>query len=47
MPYSKDGNLEVLIRQGSDGDYNGGSKALYESKDQGNTWEYVKEVIGD
>ena len=47
MPYSKDGNLEVLIGQGSDGDYNGGSKALYESKDQGNTWEYVKEVTGD
>ena len=47
MPYIKDGKSEILIGQGSDGDYNGGCKALYESKDEGNTWEYVKEVKGE
>ncbi|AQS03358.1 WD40/YVTN/BNR-like repeat-containing protein [Clostridium beijerinckii] len=44
MPYEQDGILNVLIGQGSDGDYNGGCKALYESKDEGVTWQYVKEV---
>lgn len=44
IPYIKDGKIEILIGQGSDGDYNGGCKALYESKNEGNTWEYVKEV---
>lgn len=44
MPYKKGGSLNVLVGQGSDGDYNGGSKALYESKDAGVTWNYVKEV---
>ena len=47
MPYIKDGKSGILIGQGSDGDYNGGCKALYESKDEGNTWEYVKEVKGE
>lgn len=44
MPYEKDGILNVLVGQGADGDYNGGSKALYQSKDQGKTWQYIKEV---
>lgn len=44
MPYEKDGVLKMLVGQGADGDYNGNSKALYESKDQGKTWVYVKEV---
>ncbi|GKX67548.1 WD40/YVTN/BNR-like repeat-containing protein [Inconstantimicrobium mannanitabidum] len=44
IPNEKDGKLNVLIGQGLDGDYNGACKALYQSKDQGRTWEYVKEV---
>lgn len=44
MPYEEDGVLNVLVGQGSDGDHNGNSSALYQSKDQGITWEYVKEV---
>lgn len=44
MPYNKSGSLNVLVGQGSDGDYNGGCKALYESKDDGVTWTYIKEV---
>lgn len=46
MPYYEEkGNLNILIGQGSDGDYNGGCKALYQSTDEGRTWEYIKEVI--
>lgn len=44
MPYEGDGCLNVLVGQGADGDYNGGSKALYQSKDNGITWQYVKEA---
>jgi hypothetical protein len=44
MPYEKDGVLNMLVGQGSDGDYNGNSSALYQSKDNGETWKYVKEV---
>lgn len=44
MPYNKSRSLNILVGQGSDGDYNGGCKALYESKDDGVTWSYVKEV---
>ncbi|MDM5191076.1 glycosyl hydrolase [Bacillus sp. DX4.1] len=44
MPYEKDGVFNLLVGQGSDGDYNGNSSALYQSKDKGETWEYVKEV---
>lgn len=44
MPYEEDGILKMLIGQGADGDYHGGSKALYQSADQGITWEYVEEV---
>jgi len=44
MPYEKDGSLNVLVGQGSDGDYNGGIKALYQSKDNGITWQYINEV---
>ncbi|KHD36640.1 membrane protein [Clostridium acetobutylicum] len=41
MPYKKDGRLEVLVGQGSDGDR---SKVLYQSSDNGVTWQYIKEV---
>jgi photosystem II stability/assembly factor-like uncharacterized protein len=44
MPYEKDGVFNMLVGQGSDGDYNGNSNALYQSKDKGKTWEYIKEV---
>lgn len=44
MPYEKDGALTILVGQGSDGDYNGGCNALYQSKDKGKTWEFIKEV---
>ncbi|WP_416827934.1 WD40/YVTN/BNR-like repeat-containing protein [Ectobacillus polymachus] len=44
MPYEKDGVFNMLVGQGSDGDYNGNSSALYQSKDKGETWEFVKEV---
>lgn len=44
MPYKNGKALDILVGQGSDGDYNGGCKALYESKDDGVTWNYVKEV---
>lgn len=44
MPYEKDGVFNMLVGQGADGDYNGNSSALYQSKDNGETWEYVKEV---
>lgn len=44
MPIKEGENLNILVGQGSDGDYNGGIKALYKSKDQGKTWEYVKEA---
>lgn len=43
MPTKEGENINILVGQGSDGDYNGGIKALYRSKDQGKTWEYVKE----
>jgi hypothetical protein len=44
IPYDKDRVFNMLIGQGADGDYNGNSSALYQSKDKGETWEYVKEV---
>lgn len=47
MPYEEDGILNMLIGQGADGDYNGGSKALYRSEDLGVTWEYVREIVRD
>lgn len=44
MPYEENGVLNVLLGQGADGDYNGNSKGLYQSKDNGQTWEFIKEV---
>lgn len=44
MPYEENGRLFLLVGQGQDGDYKGGIKAMYKSKDNGKTWEYVKEV---
>ena len=36
--------FNMLVGQGADGDYNGDSSALYQSKDNGETWEFVEEV---
>ena len=44
FPYESKEKLLLTVGQGQDGDYNGGSKILYESKDKGETWEYVKEI---
>ncbi|HLR36307.1 MAG TPA: hypothetical protein VK071_13390 [Tissierellales bacterium] len=43
-PFVEDGKLYLLVGQGQDGDYKGGIKALYQSEDNGETWEYIKEV---
>lgn len=44
MPYEEEGILKMIIGQGADGDYHGGSKVLYQSGDLGVTWEYVGET---
>lgn len=43
MPYATDGKLLLKVNQGADGDYKRGIRAIYESKDRGETWKYVKE----
>lgn len=43
MPYKEDERLLVLVGQGQDGDYKSGIQALYQSKDNGKTWAFVKE----
>ena len=47
VPYEKGGELYLNMVQGADGDYNGNSSLLYTSKDNGKTWEYLKEVKSD
>ena len=44
MPYKESDSLFIQVNQGQDGDYNGGSKGLYQSKDNGETWTFVGEV---
>ncbi|MEG0497892.1 MAG: hypothetical protein RR541_07845, partial [Carnobacterium sp.] len=44
MPYEDNGSLSLLIGQGIDGDYHGGSKILYRSTDDGKTWKYTTEI---
>ena len=43
MPYEQDGKILILVGQGQDGDYKSGIGALYQSKDQGKTWTFVRE----
>lgn len=43
-PFVENGKLYLLVGQGQDGDYKGGIKALYQTEDNGETWEYIKEV---
>ena len=46
MPYINENNqLILVVGQGSDGDYNGGTKAAYQSSDMGDTWTFVEEYI--
>lgn len=45
--YEKEGKLYLEVGQGESGDYcgeNGFCNGLYESKDNGKTWTYVKEI---
>lgn len=48
--YEKDGKLYMEAGQGADGDYYGEEgfcNGLYESADNGKTWDYVKEIAAD
>lgn len=48
--YEKDGKLYMEAGQGADGDYYGEEgfcHGLYESEDNGKTWDYIKEVAVD
>ncbi|GAA0702177.1 hypothetical protein GCM10008904_08620 [Paraclostridium ghonii] len=47
VPYEKDNILNMMVEQGGDGDYNGNTNALYQSKDKGETWEFIKEIKND
>ncbi|SFD80306.1 hypothetical protein SAMN02799633_04838 [Bacillus sp. UNCCL81] len=44
MPFMMGGVLSMLVGQGSDGDYNGNSSELYQSKNKGQTWKFVQEI---
>lgn len=43
-PYEKNDRIVVLVGQGAHGDYHLGAKALYQSEDDGETWEFVEEI---
>lgn len=43
MPYEVNDKLYLIVGQGQDGDYEGGTKAMYESLDKGNTWKYIQQ----
>ena len=43
IPYEEDGCLFMEVGQGSDGDYNGGVKAIYKSIDKGENWSIVSQ----
>lgn len=44
VPTASEEILQLLVGQGQDGDYHSGSKALFQSVDNGVTWKYIKEV---
>lgn len=44
MPYKEGDSLFLQVNQGQDGDHNGNSNGLYQSKDNGMIWEFVGEV---
>ena len=43
IPTKEDEKLVMRVGQGTDGDYHGGSKAVFESIDNGKSFHYVKE----
>src|SRR5690625_738472 len=43
MPYEEGGKLVLYGKQGADGDYNRGVRAIYHSYDHGETWEFIEE----
>lgn len=46
MPYIDENNeLILVVGQGSDGDYNGGTKSAYKSNDMGDTWTFIEEYM--
>jgi len=45
IPKLKDGVLTLVVGQGTDGDYEGGSKAAYISNDMGKTWKFIEEFM--
>jgi len=44
LPFKMDRVLNMLVGQGSDGDYNGDSSEIYQSMDQGQTWKFIEEI---
>lgn len=44
MPYEEDGILYLEVGQGADGDHNEGSRALFQSSNNGETWEFVEKL---
>ncbi len=44
MPYREGDSLFLQVNQGQDGDYNADNNGLYQSKDNGKTWEFIGEV---
>ena len=48
MPYFEDGQLFLLVGQGEQGDFKGGTvMAKYKSEDMGKTWSFVESVEGN
>ena len=46
MPYmNENSELILVVGQGSDGDYNEGTKSAYKSNDMGDTWTFIEEYI--
>ena len=46
MPYMNENSALILVvGQGSDGDYNEGTKSAYKSNDMGDTWTFIEEYI--
>lgn len=42
IPFVEKGILTLIVEQGSDGDFNGGSKLKYQSSDNGNEWILIE-----
>ena len=42
---NENSELILVVGQGSDGDYNEGTKSAYKSNDMGDTWTFIEEYI--